>query len=145
MPTVIIIHTRVVCNDCRGKKDVWQWFQDEEEDEDEEEAKLAALLAKRTKKLAKMQWKSTAAILVAFSWYFSPKNHTNLGNEKFEIPPVTRPPRDQQVPDLPTNPASSSFKIKGINVNHRVPLDEHFPFLSASVVLTKWYCPFLAL
>ena len=64
------------------KKDVWQWFQDEEEDEDEEEAKLAALLAKRTKKLAKMQWKSTAAILVAFSWYFSPKNHTNIGHRR---------------------------------------------------------------
>merc|ERR1711879_1037498 len=60
-----------------------------------------------------------------------------LGIEKF-VTPVTRPPRDQQVPDLPTNPASSSFTIKGINVNHhRVPLNEHFPFLSASVVLTK--------
>ena len=33
----------------------WSYFQDDEEEEDEEEAKLAALLAKRTKKLAKMQ------------------------------------------------------------------------------------------
>ena len=83
---------------------MWHWFQDEEEDEDEEEAKLAALLAKRTKKLAKMQWKSTAAILVAFSWYFSPKHFTNIGHRK--IRNTGHPPTSWPAGPRPTNKSS---------------------------------------
>ena len=119
MPKIIIIHTRVVCNDCRGKKMCGNDFRMKKRTRMRRRPSWRHCWPRERRSWQKCNENPPRQFSLHFRDTFLRKTIQILGIEKFEKPPVTHPPRDQQVPDLPTNPASS-FKIKGINVNYHV-------------------------